>query len=144
VKSLADPKTAVAGEQTPESQFWSALTTPGQAAKAAQIYRDARKRDPQASLAPEQVVNLVAYERMQTDRKEAIELAKLNVELYPNSANAYDSLGDAYLADGQNDLALQLAEKALELLPSDKADETLKKAIRESAEGKIKKLKAAQ
>ena len=60
---------------------------------------------------------------------------------YPWSANTFDSLGDAYLANGQNELALRASEKAIELLAKDRAGEDRKKAIRESAEQKIAKLK---
>jgi Flp pilus assembly protein TadD len=49
------------------------------------------------------------------DNKGAVELMKLNVTAYPNSPNVYDSLSDAYLADGQKDSARQNAKKALEL-----------------------------
>ena len=63
---------------------------------------------------------------------------------YPASANTYDSLGDAYLANGQNELALRASEKAIELLAKDAADENRKKAIRDSAEQKIAKLKGSQ
>jgi tetratricopeptide (TPR) repeat protein len=59
----------------------------------------------------------------------------------PTSANTYDSLADAYLANGQNELALRMSEKTLELLPKDRSSEERKKAIRESAEQKIAKLK---
>jgi hypothetical protein len=66
---------------------------------------------------------------------------QLNVQAYPASANVYDSLSDAYLADGQTDLARENAEKALALLPTDPtADEPRRAAIRASAEGKLKQL----
>jgi len=52
--------------------------------------------------------------------KNAVALFQLNTEAYPNSANAYDSLGDGYAADGQNEKAIQASQKALELLPADK------------------------
>jgi hypothetical protein len=64
----------------------------------------------------------------------------LNVEAYPNSANAQDSLGDGYLADGQKDLALAAAKKCLEMLATDPSPEDFKKAIRQSAADKIAKL----
>jgi len=35
---------------------------------------------------------------------------------YPDSADAHDSLADAYLKDGQKDLAREHAEKALAIL----------------------------
>jgi len=50
------------------------------------------------------------------DTKGAVEIMKLNTLAYPDSPNSYDSLSDAYLADGQKDLALQNAKRALELL----------------------------
>jgi tetratricopeptide (TPR) repeat protein len=144
VKAPAGPNTAVVPRQTAARTFWSALQEPGGIAKAEQVFRDARKHDPHAYLFPQGIVNLMAYERMQAGQtKDAIELCKLNVEAYPNSANVYDSLGDAYLADGQNKLALEAARKAIEMLPADKANEEFKKAVRQSAEQKIAKLKGS-
>jgi len=65
----------------------------------------------------------------------------LNVMAYPNSPNVYDSLSDGYVADGQKELALENAKKALALLASDTTDdEARRKAIQESAEGKLKQL----
>ena len=49
--------------------------------------------------------------------KTAIEIFKLNVEMYPESGNAYDSLAEAYMANEQNDLAIEFYEKALEKNP---------------------------
>jgi hypothetical protein len=65
----------------------------------------------------------------------------MNAEAYPTSANAQDSLADAYLADGQPALALAASQKCLALLPADRADDRRKAAIRQSAEEKIRKLK---
>ena len=63
------------------------------------------RRDPKVFVFPEGVMNQVAYERLQAgETKDAVEIFKLIVEAYPASANAQDSLGDAYLAAGQNDL----------------------------------------
>ena len=55
-------------------------------------------------------------------KKGALEIKKLNAKAYPDSANVYDSLSDAYLADGDNELARQNAKKALEALVSDTVD----------------------
>jgi Flp pilus assembly protein TadD len=89
-------------------------------------------------------VNQLGYEKLQAGQHpEAIELFKLNVEAYPTSANTYDSLGDAYLAAGQNEEARKASEKCLELLPADKNTEEAKKAIRDSAEQKLQRLKPA-
>jgi hypothetical protein len=141
VKSPADPKTPVTANRTPVTEFWSALDGPGGAGKAAAIYREAKQKDPNAYVFPENVLNLAGYEKLQGGAtKDAVEIFKLNVEAYPQSANAQDSLGDGYLADGQKDLALAAAKKCLEMLATDPAAEEFKKAIRQSAEDKIAKL----
>lgn len=58
----------------------------------------------------------------------AIEIFKLNVKMYPQSANVYDSLGEAYMNDGQKELAIQNYKKSLELNPDNtNAKEMLKK-----------------
>jgi len=54
----------------------------------------------------------------------------------------YDSLADAYVADGQLELALQYSEKALKVLGENPpANANLARLIRESAEGKLRKLR---
>jgi dienelactone hydrolase len=112
----------------------------GGAAKVSQTLEQARQHSPKSTLFSEGMVNLIGYEHLQSgDIKGALEIMKLNVAAYPNSANAYDSLSDALLADGQKDLAKQNAKRALELLASDTTDpEDRRKAIRESAEQKLK------
>ena len=42
---------------------------------------------------------------------------RVNVKLFPASWNAYDSLGEAYAAAGQKDLAIQNYEKSVQLNP---------------------------
>lgn len=49
--------------------------------------------------------------------KEALEIFKLNVYLYPTSANVYDSVAEAYAANGQRNLAIQNYKRSLELDP---------------------------
>jgi hypothetical protein len=48
---------------------------------------------------------------------EAIAVFQLNVEAYPGSFNVYDSLGEAYMKNGQNDLAIANFKRSLELNP---------------------------
>ena len=63
-------------------------------------------------------LNTLGYQLLGMKRtKDAIEIFKLNVEMFPKSANPYDSLGEAYLADNQKDLALANYKKAVELDP---------------------------
>lgn len=50
--------------------------------------------------------------------KDAIDVFKFNVELYPKVANVFDSLGEAYAAIGNQKLAIENYTKALELDPT--------------------------
>ena len=135
----------VTARKTPASDFWALVNQPGAGAKAAEIFRAARKRDPDAFVFPEFPINLLGYARLQAgEKQEAIELFKLNAEAYPASANAQDSLSDGYLAAGQNDLALAAEQKCLELLPADKNDADFKNRLEQAAKEKIAKLKAGK
>jgi tetratricopeptide (TPR) repeat protein len=143
--AVRSPKAAPAKgspNASPETHFLDALDQRGAAANAAQLYADASGKNPNGAMVPEVVLNRIGYEHLQNgDKKGAIAIFKLNAGLYPDSANVYDSLGDAYLADGQNDLARQNAQKAIEQLAHDTTDpEDRQKAIRESAEQKLKQL----
>jgi tetratricopeptide (TPR) repeat protein len=98
------------------------LQMPGGVAQAMQQLLEARQKDMGAQLWPEVTADIIGedYQRV-GDVKTAIEVFKLNLLAYPDSADANDSLAGAYLADGQKDLARQYAEKALALLDSHKA-----------------------
>jgi tetratricopeptide (TPR) repeat protein len=52
------------------------------------------------------------------DKAAAIRVFQLNVELYPESANVYDSVGEAYAASEQRDLAIENYRKALSIDPN--------------------------
>ena len=95
------------------------LQTPGGAVQVKQQLVEARKKDPQAQLWPEVAVDIIGedYQR-QGDVKTAIEIFKLNLLSYPDSADAHSNLADAYLKDGQKDLARKYAEKGLAMLNS--------------------------
>jgi uncharacterized protein HemY len=122
------------------------LQTPEGVAQVTQQLMEAQRRDPQAQLWPEYVVSILGYDHLRVgETKAAVEIMKLNFLAYPQSANASDSLSDVYLADGQNDLARQYAEKALVLVASDTSvSKEWRDVIRESAQNKLKKLAAAR
>lgn len=64
----------------------------------------------------EYAFNSLGYRLLiQRKTKEAIEVFKLNVEAYPDSWNVYDSLAEAYLVNGDKELAIKNYEKSLEL-----------------------------
>ncbi len=67
---------------------------------------------------PEFLLNAMGYRLMGADRlEEAIAVFKLNVDAYPDAFNTYDSLGEAYMAHGETELAVANYEKSLELNP---------------------------
>ena len=108
-----------------------------------QEFEAQRKVNPNSALFQENTLNNLGYRLLQQGKaKDAVELFNLNVASYPNSANTYDSLGDAYEADGQKELAIQMSEKALQVLAAQtELTEEQKNNIRTSAEAKLKRLK---
>ena len=81
-------------------------------------YHELKKNQPDSYDFSEDVLNMLGYQLLWRDMNEAaIEIHKLNTQAYPDSANPYDSLGDAYEASGEVALAIQSYEKALERDP---------------------------
>ncbi|HVE58470.1 MAG TPA: serine hydrolase, partial [Pyrinomonadaceae bacterium] len=97
--------------------------------KALEVYNEAKKKD--AKFQPSETdLNDWAYRMLngRGQRKEALEIFKLNVALYPESANVYDSVAEAYEALGDKALAVKNYKRSLELDPKNtNAVEHLKK-----------------
>ena len=64
--------------------------------------------------------NLGYYLLNQKNIKEAIEIFKLNIEIHPEAFNPYDSLGEAYMINGDKELAIKNYAKSLELNPNNR------------------------
>lgn len=81
----------------------------------------------------ESQLNNLGYTLLQLENvKDAIEIFKLNVKVYPESFNVYDSLGEAYMINGDLDLAIDNYEKSLEINPDNKNANKMLEKIRES------------
>jgi dienelactone hydrolase len=134
------PLNRAAGAMSAESKFLELTDQPDGIGKAAAMFAEERRRDPKSQLFSEIVVNRIGYEHMLAgDHKGAIEIFKINVAAFPDSPNAYDSLGDGYLADGRKELARENAKKTLELLATDTVDSQARRdGIRVNAELKLK------
>lgn len=105
--------------------IFNRLQSPGGIASVTQQFKEARERDPLAQLWPEVALNILGNDSMRVgDTKTAVEIFKLNLLAYPDSAEANDDLADAYLVGGQKGLARQYAEKALALLDAHKIPAT--------------------
>lgn len=69
-------------------------------------------------VAVEDNLNTTGYLLLTANKiKDAIEVFALNVKLFPESWNTYDSLGEAYLADGNKALAIKNYEQSVKLNP---------------------------
>lgn len=87
--------------------------------KAPQIIEEIKKKDP--TLVPdENELNDWAYRVMGDKPKDALELFKINVALYPESWNVYDSLGEVLLKLGNKAEALKMYQKSVDLNPNNK------------------------
>ena len=92
-------------------------------------YREMKKNNSTAFVLSQAQMNSLGYSLLGDKRiKEAIEVFKVNTEDFPNSANTYNSLAEAYMIAGEKDLAIKNYEKSIELNPNDEnGKEMLKK-----------------
>ena len=66
----------------------------------------------------EDELNALGYQLVKANKfKDAIRIFQLNVEAYPQSANTYDSLAEAYMDDGNKAQAIANYQKSLQLNP---------------------------
>jgi hypothetical protein len=88
----------------------------------------ALKRDYGVSVVSEPLVNQAGYTLLRNRAlSAALEVFKLNAEEYPESANAHDSLGEGYVANGDTTAAIRAYERSLTLNPNNaNATEKLK------------------
>src|SRR5436190_14883589 len=123
------------------------LATAGGAAQVTQQLIEARRKDPKVQLWPEVSGDIIGSGYLREgDTKAAIETFKLNLLAYPDSADANGNLADAYLRDGQKELARKYAQKSLALLASNAAPasswsdtEQRRSEIRKAVEDVLKK-----
>jgi CubicO group peptidase (beta-lactamase class C family) len=80
-------------------------------------YRARNRENPHDPAVSEASLNREGYEMLQAgEHRTAIAILSLNAELYPRSANCWDSLAEAYLTSGDEEKAIAHYTKALETL----------------------------
>jgi hypothetical protein len=85
---------------------------------AVQQYHDFKGAAPAVYNFDESELNALGYQLVHANKlRDAIRIFALNAEAYPRSSNVYDSLGEAYMDDGDNALAITSYQKSLELDP---------------------------
>jgi dienelactone hydrolase len=88
--------------------------------RALEQFHSARRADPDATLFREATINGLGYQLLRGARPvDAIELFRTNIELYPRSANVYDSLSEAYEVIGDSARAVEFARKTMEAVAGD-------------------------
>ena len=86
-------------------------------AQAPAVVEELKKKDSDFNASENDLNNWGGRLMVDGQLKEAIEIFKLNVTLYPQSANTYDSLGEAYELDGDKAQAIRNYRRSLELDP---------------------------
>jgi tetratricopeptide (TPR) repeat protein len=82
-------------------------------------YRKIKQENPLDFYVSENRFNTLGYDYMNKDMfEEAIAILKLNVEFYPESANCYDSLAEAFMKSGNNEQAIINYKISLKLNPN--------------------------
>jgi predicted alpha/beta superfamily hydrolase len=105
-----------AGWRPPQDRFTQQYT--GTPAEYKAHFAGLSKRMGYPVLPLEAKLNQIGYGFLRQQRMaEGVEMFRLEVECYPRSANAYDSLGEAYMAEGNTVAALKSIERCLELEP---------------------------
>jgi tetratricopeptide (TPR) repeat protein len=88
---------------------------------AARQYHDLKAAEPAIYNFDEEELNNLGYEFIRGKKlKEAIRILQLNVEAYPQSSNAYDSLGEAYMNAGNKPEAITNYQKSVQLNPKNR------------------------
>lgn len=111
VKAAFDRRTSI-------GETLSATITSSGIDAAEKQYRELKAAGPANYNFEEDELNSLGYQLLRANQfKDAIRILQLNVEAYPKSSNVYDSLGEAYMDDGNKPLAIANYEKSLRINP---------------------------
>jgi uncharacterized membrane protein len=114
VKAAYDPRKSIA-------ETLSATVATNGIDAAVKQYHDLKAAGPSSYNFDEDELNNLGYELIRAKKfTEAIRILQLNVEWYPKSGNVYDSLGEAYMDDGNKPLAIANYQKSLDLNPKNR------------------------
>lgn len=133
-RSGADPAMKAVLKYAPQKSLTESLreaALAGDFRLAGEIYRKWLGDPANKYRDPEGPVNDLGYQFLSNKQvKEAVGIFKLNAEIFPRWANAWDSLGEAYASAGNKELAIASYKKALEIDPKmPSALEALRKLV---------------
>lgn len=102
--------------------------------RAMDLYKSYKAR-PEGYYLKEQEINSIGYfllyDLKRTDA--AITIVNINISEFPQSANAFDSMGEAYMVAGDNTNAIENYKKSLQLDP---ANDNARKMIEKLTQNK--------
>ncbi|MBX7152235.1 FKBP-type peptidyl-prolyl cis-trans isomerase [bacterium] len=110
--SVSAPKVSIA-------QMLAPLIVQKGVFEAIKVYRELKQAKPNDYNFKESQLNTLGYQLLQSGRVfDAIEILKLNAEVFPSSSNVYDSLAEACVAMGDKTNAIKHYKKSVELNPN--------------------------
>lgn len=93
----------------------------------------------------EEDINQAGYNLYYAEKQtEAVAVLRWNTEQFPDSANAWDSLSEAYEATGQTELAIKAGEKCLAKLPQSGYDDNRKANLTKASKERLERLKGGR
>ena len=114
VKAAYDPRKSIA-------ESLSATIASSGIDQAVKQYHDLKAAAPSTYNFDEDELNALGYQLIRANKfSDAIRIFQLNVEVYPQSSNVYDSLGEAFMDAGNKPLAVANYHKSLELNPKNR------------------------
>ena len=97
------------------------------------LYKSLKNKNPNTyNFSDENELNQLGYKLIEKHQiEDAIKVFKLLISEFPNSANGYDSIGEAYYLSGNNKLALVNYKKSIKLNPNNSNAKAMIKKIQE-------------
>ena len=103
--------------------------------RAIEKFRELKQKQYGDLYVNEDDINRLGYMFLQKGKvDDAIVAFQINVEAFPDSFNAYDSLGEAYKAAGQKELSIKNYEHSLKLNPDNENARIILKELRENTD----------
>ena len=114
VKAGFDPRRSI-------TETLSATIASGGVDGAIKQYHALKAAQPTTYNFDETELNTLGYRLIRAKKfKDAVRVFQLNIEAYPQSSNAYDSLGEAYMDDGDKPQAIANYRKSVQLNPKNR------------------------
>ncbi len=140
-----DSVTRIAPRVNPNTRVPAEDLLAGRVDEAVAAYKKLQAANPADPAIAEERLNQRGYEFLQKkDTAKAIAIFRLNTELYPGSANTYDSFGEALEASGDKAGAIAMYRKCVEVASRPGAEGAAQNASAKAhSEARLKELSAA-